>query len=502
LSQKPFYLTTAIDYANGLPHLGHALEKIGADAIVRYRRLLGEPVHFVMGMDEHGQKVAQTAAAAGVTPQEWTDRIADEFTAAWKSLHVSYDDFIRTTEPRHSAAVEEMIRRMAARGDLYRSTYAGFYCVGCEAYKTESDLEDGRCPEHPTREVQWMEEEDWFFRLSAYRQPLLDLIDGRPDFVRPTARRNEVRKMVEEIKDISVSRSGLDWGIRWPDDPEHAVYVWIDALTNYLSATGFPAEGYEGVWPADLHVIGKDIVRFHCVYWPAMLMSAGVELPGGVWAHGWMTMGGGKISKSAGVSFSLDEAVGRFGPDALRYFVLREIPWDGDGNFTWERFDERYTSDLANDLGNLANRTLSMLHRYREGIVPAGEETGLDRVVAGAVAKYRDRMDRYLLHEGAAAAFELVSEANSFVEARAPWKLAKDPALATELDATMAALIRALAVAAVILTPFMPAKMAELWTALGSGRPLPNLAELDGLDATGWSAARPEPLFPRPESGA
>jgi methionyl-tRNA synthetase len=500
LSPKPFYITTAIDYANGLPHLGHALEKIGADAIARYRRLLGERVHFVMGMDEHGQKVAQSAAAAGISPQAWTDRIATEFSSAWKALHISHDDFIRTTEPRHHAAVEEVIRRMEAKGDLYRGRYAGFYCVGCEAYKAEGDLVEGRCPEHPTREIQWMEEEDWFFRLSAYREPLLRLLAERPDFVRPESRRNEVLRMVEGIKDISVSRSGLGWGIRWPGDPTHAVYVWIDALTNYLSATGFPDPAYDRLWPADLHVIGKDIVRFHCVYWPAMLMSAGVEVPGTVWAHGWMTMGGGKISKSAGVSFGLDEAIDRYGPDALRYFVLREVPWDGDGSFTWERYDERYTSDLANDLGNLVSRTLSMVQRYRAGVVPAGAgDTALDRAVAEAIAEYRDRMDRYLLHEGIAVAMSLVSAANAFVEEQAPWKLAKDPAGGDRLDRALAALVRALAVTAVLLHPFMPEKMSRLWSDLGTGKPLAGLRDLGAIGPAGWSIVSGAVLFPRPD---
>lgn len=499
MSPKPFYITTAIDYANGLPHLGHALEKVGADAIARFRRLQGREVRFLMGMDEHGQKVAQSAAAAGITPQEWTDGIAAAFSSTWKSLNVSNDDFIRTTEERHKAGVVEMIRRMEANGDLYRGKYAGYYCVGCEAYKSEDELVDGQCPLHPTREIQWMEEEDWFFALSRFKDRLLALYEEKPTFVQPASRKNEVRKMVEEIKDISVSRSNLEWGIRWPGEPEHAVYVWIDALTNYLSATGFPAPGYDAIWPADLHVIGKDIIRFHCIYWPAMLMSAGVAVQEGVWAHGWMTMGGGKISKSSGVSFEIDEAVRRHGADALRYFILREIPFDGDGNFTWERFDERYTSDLANDLGNLANRTLSMVHRYRQGTVPTGASTGLTHSARSATAKYLERMDRYLLHEGAAAAFTLVSDANSFVETRAPWKLAKDPEKAEELDDTLASLVDALAVSATLLYPFMPEKMSQLWEALGSGRSMPLFAELEGLRTEGWKVSTGAVLFPKTE---
>jgi methionyl-tRNA synthetase len=501
VSSGRFYITTAIDYANGPPHLGHALEKIGADAIARYRRLRGDEVLFVIGMDEHGQKVAQTAAAEGVTPQEWVDRIAEVFRDAWSLLDVSHDDFIRTTQPRHRAAVEEMIRRMQESGDLYRGTYAGYYCVGCEAYKSEDELVQGRCPEHPGREVEWMEEEDWFFRLSRFQEPLLRLLDERPEFVQPASRRNEVRRMVEGLKDISVSRSGLEWGIPWPGESGHAVYVWIDALTNYLSATGFPAEDYTSTWPADLHVIGKDIVRFHCVYWPAMLMSAGVELPRVVWAHGWMTMTGSKISKSSGGTIPIPEAVERHGADALRYFMLREVPWDGDGDFTWERFDERYASELANDLGNLVNRAVSMIRRYREGRVPAGRPLPLDALRARAVEDYRLAMDAWRLHEGAAAAMGLAREANAFVEQRAPWKLAKDPSLSEDLDDTLAALARALVTLAVLLHPFMPGKSLEIWKRVGGSGPLPGLEGAAQAEPGGWEVAEGEVLFPRAELG-
>jgi len=497
-----FYITTAIDYANGRPHVGHALEKVGADVIARYRRLRGDEVRFVMGMDEHGAKVAESARERGIDPQEWTDRIADEWRAAWAALDISYDDFIRTTEPRHRAAVEEMIRRMEARGDLYLGTYAGYYCVGCESYKTEDELEDGRCPHHPNREVEWMEEDDWFFRLSAYRDELLDLLERRPGFVQPEARRNEVRRMVEDLKDISVSRSALPWGIPWPGDRERTVYVWIDALTNYLSAVGFPEEAYRDWWPASLHVIGKDITRFHCVYWPAMLLSAGLEVPEQVWAHGFMTLEGRKISKSAGTFVGPAEAAERYGADALRYYLIREIPWDGDGNFSWERFDERYTSELANDLGNLASRALSMVARYREGTVPAHFGTGLAEAREKAVGAYRSALDENDLQGGLDAAFELVSEANGFVERSAPWVLAKDPQRTTDLDETLGALVGSLAVAAVLLTPFMPRKMEDLWERVAGERSLPTLDELSALDPSGWRVEKGSPLFPRPEVAA
>jgi len=309
--------------------------------------------------------------------------------------------------------------------------------------------------------------------------------------------------MVEDIKDISVSRSLLSWGIPWPGDPEHSVYVWIDALTNYLSATGFPELQYTEIWPADLHVVGKDIIRFHCVYWPAMLMSAEIELPKQVWAHGWMTLGGGKISKSAGVSFTLQEAVERHGVDALRYFMLREVPWDGDGNFSWERFDERYTAELANDLGNLASRTISMVEKYRDGVVPDAAPTALDEHTEAAIARYDEVMDAFLLHEGAAAAMALVAEANAFGGEVAPWKRAKDPEKAAELDSALASLVRAIGVAATLLSPYMPSKMAELWSRLGSGSAeMPRLDVLSGMRASGWAVQAGEVLFPRPELAA
>jgi methionyl-tRNA synthetase len=506
-ADKPFYITTAIDYANGSPHIGHALEKIGADATARYRRLRGEAVHFVIGMDEHGQKVLQSAEAAGITPQQWVDGVAAEFQNAWRTLGVTHDDFVRTTEPRHHRAVQEMIRRIEASGDLYEGTYAGYYCVGCEAYKTDDELqyppsEEGEgppvCPIHPSRDLQWMQEQNWFFRLSAYQDRLLTLLDERPEFVQPEIRRNEVRKVIEGgLRDISVSRAKLPWGVPWPGETDHTVYVWLDALTNYLSATGFPDEGYERLWPADVHVIGKDITRFHCVYWPAFLMSAGVELPRSVWVHGFVTYAGRKESKSEGVKFELGTAIERHGPEALRYFLLREVAWNGDGDVTWDRFDERYTTELANDLGNLASRALAMIEKYREGCVPAGgEETTLYADAREAVQRYTEAMDKSLLHRGVQVALELTSRANVFVEERAPWAQAKDPEQAAELDATLAALAYALATLATLLQPFLPEAMAELASRVGLER-VPSLDELEGLGLEGREVCRGDPLFPR-----
>ncbi|HEX7052262.1 MAG TPA: methionine--tRNA ligase [Longimicrobiales bacterium] len=500
-----YYITTAIDYANGPPHMGHALEKIGADAMSRYHRLKGEDVHFVIGLDEHGLKVLQSADAAGISPQEWIDDIAGQFRAVWTELGIGNDDFIRTTQPRHRRAVEAMIERLHAAGDLYRGTYAGYYCVGCEAFKREDELivaagdEPGsglRCPIHPAREVVWMEEENWFFRLSRYQEPLLRLLEERPDFVQPEIRRNEVRRVIEDgLEDISVSRR-QPWGIPWPGEPDQTVYVWIDALTNYLSAIGFPDPDYERWWPAAVHVVGKDITRFHCIIWPAMLMSAGIEVPRSVWAHGFLLYEGRKISKSEGVWIDLGEAIARHGADALRYYLLRDMPWNGDGDFSWRRFDERYTAELANDLGNLANRTLSMIERYRDAIIPAGAPTALDQRIAQALAQYRDAMDANLLHNGATTALELAAAANGFVGERAPWQQAREPAQADALDATLASLARCIATLATMLEPFMPRKMAELLSRLGLDA-VPSLAALDSLDLAGRHVTRGAVLFPR-----
>jgi methionyl-tRNA synthetase len=499
---RPYYITTAIDYANGPPHLGHALEKIGADAMARYHRLRGESVHFVMGMDEHGLKVMQSSDAAGVSPQAWVDGIAEKFIATWRRLGISHDDFIRTTEPRHHRAVQEMIRRIGEAGDFYRGRYEGHYCIGCEAFKREDELETGenglvRCTIHPGRALVWTEEENWFFRLSRYQDRLLKLLEEQPDFVQPESRRNEVARVIEGgLEDISVSRARLPWGIPWPGDDGTTVYVWIDALTNYLAAVGFPDPEYEALWPAACHVIGKDITRFHCIFWPAMLMSAELPLPATVWAHGFVTVGGGKLSKSEGVRIDLDALIDRHGPDPFRYYLLRDVPWHGDGEFSSDRFDERYSAELADNFGNLANRTISMIERYRDGRVPAGEPTRLDSDAAAAVLRYRGAMDANLLHQGAAAAMDLARAANGFVDARAPWAAAKDPARAAELDATLAALARTVAALTTLLHPFMPFKMEDLAGRLGLAGIQP-LGAIAALDMTGNRVSRGEILFPK-----
>ena len=499
-----FYLTTAIDYSNGDPHLGHALEKVGADCLARWRRLRGDEVHFLMGMDEHSQSVVQAAAKTGVTPQAWVDRMADTFAGFWRRLHCSHDDWIRTTEGRHVRAVTTLLERIQARHpeDLFEAEYEGLYCTGCEEFKQESQIVDGHCIEHPTLTLVPTHEKNHFFRLSAYRDRVLDLVTSGRFLVEPAIRRNEVVRLLEGgLQDISISRQRQGWGIPYPGDPQQTVYVWFDALINYLSATGFPDAGYERLWPADVHVIGKGITRFHCVIWPAMLLAAEVTLPRRVWAHGYVQWGGAKMSKTAGTAVSLDGALGRYGADALRYFLLREIGFENDGNFTWERFDARYTADLADTFGNLASRVLAMVQRYRGGTVPrdpAGFTSPLEADARRSLDTYARTMDALAIEGGAAELVTLAARANRYVEESAPWSLAK-AGNAAELDTVLANLARTVARLAVLAAPFMPERAEQLWTALGSGRPLGDIrfADVMGLDPAGWAVQKPPPLFPK-----
>ncbi len=506
-----FYLTTAIDYANGEPHFGHAYEKIGADVIARYRRLRGDDVHFLTGMDEHGQKVAQAAVERGVSPQELVDEIAERFRSMWERLGISFDQFIRTTDPAHERGVRALIKRIhdSSPDDFYERTYEGWYCVGCELFKREGEIADGKCVLHPTRELEWTTERNWFFRLVRYRDFLLRLHRERPEFLQPESRRNEVLALLEHgLEDISVTRSRLAWAIPFPlptaDGEVQGTWVWFDALPNYLTATGYPDRQWRERWPADLHVIGKDITRLHCVIWPAMLQAAELPLPRRVWAHGFVNFGGERFSKSAGVKLELQASVDRYGADAFRYFLLREVPFDADGNFSLDRFDERYTADLANALGNLASRTVAMIERYREGLVPAGPRTVVDEADAVDYGAYHESMGDgrgYLLHEALQAIWRAVRRGNEYVDQRAPWRLARDPAAASSLDETLASLVRQLARFAVALFPFMPAKSDELWRTLGAPGELAaqRFDDLMSVDAAGWRVAKGAPLFPKAE---
>ncbi len=503
---EKFYITTAIDYSNGEPHMGHAFEKIGADCIARYRRLRGQRVYFVIGMDEHGWKVAQAAEENSTDPQGWVDGIADKFVAAWDELSISHTDFIRTTEERHKRTVSELWRRIQDAGYVEPRVYSGYYCVGCEAFKLDKDLEDGKCPEHPTREIEWVEEPNFFFKAGAFRDRLLSYFEPREDgadFVRPRAKLNEVRNVVAEWDAeyaMSASRASVRWGIPWPGDDQHTVYVWFEALINYLSATGFPDAGYDEMWPADLHVIGPDILRFHAAFWPAMLMAAELPVPGGIWCHGWVKISDSRFSKSAGVTLELRDAIDRHGPDALRYFLLREVPWDADGNFSWERFDTRYTSELADGYGNLASRILAMIKRYLGGVVPDGDTgTELDSTGREVLAEYERTMDAHMVHEGGTAAWRLVTRANQFVEESAPWTLAKEGNTA-ELNLVLAALARALCRITLMASPFMPGKAQLVWEALGMAGDVTNATWQDLVEppTAGKAVSKVTPLFPKP----
>lgn len=501
-----FYLTTAIDYANGDPHLGHTLEKVGADCICRYRRLRGDQVHYVMGMDEHGQKVAQAAERAGVPPQQWVDQISDRFESTWRQLHCSQDDWIRTTEPRHHASVTEFLRRIQEHhpDDLFLGDYEGLYCVGCEEFKQEAQLQDGRCIEHPDLVPVRMKERNHFFRLSRYSGRILDLIRSGEFRVEPGIRRNEVVSVLEGgLEDVSISRARFPWGIPFPGDPEHTVYVWFDALINYITASGFPATGYERLWPADVHVVGKGITRLHCCLWPAMLMAAELPLPRMVWAHGYVQWEGAKVSKSSGVVVSVESAISRYGPDPLRWFLLREVGFMGDGNFTWDRFDERYHADLADGLGNLAARSLAMLAKYREGRVPATDEaTTLDEAGVETAGTYAEAMDRFDLRAGAEAISGLVSQANQYIVQQAPWTLARNH-LDAELDQALSALARCLYRLAALTSPFMPEKADLLWQALGRSDSVTRASWDSVLEPSqeGDVITRSPVLFPKPEAG-
>jgi len=502
-----FYLTTAIDYANGEPHLGHALEKVGGDCIARYHRLRGYQVHFVMGMDEHGQKVALAADQAELAPQEWVSRISERFESTWRRLHCSHDDWIRTTEPRHHESVTEFIRRIQAHhpDDLFVSDYEGLYCVGCEEFKQPTQLQDGRCVEHPDLTPVRMKERNHFFRLSHYGPRILELIASGELRVEPAIRRNEVIKVLEGgLEDVSISRARFPWGIPFPGDPDHTVYVWFDALINYLTAAGFPQPGWERLWPADVHVIGKGITRLHCCLWPAMLLAAELPLPDLVWAHGYVQWEGTKVSKSAGGSLSVDEAIARHGPDPLRYFLLREVGFIGDGNFTWERFDERYTADLADGLGNLVSRSLAMLTRYRNGIVPEADVEGslLERAGVEAVESYARAVGRLDLRAGAEIVEGLVARANQYIVQTAPWTLAKEGRDA-ELDRILASLARCLGRLAILIGPYMPERAEILWQALGNSGSVTearweNREELEVPARAGQVTSRPPVLFPKP----
>ncbi|GJD48400.1 Methionine--tRNA ligase [Methylobacterium crusticola] len=509
MAGEPFTITTAISYPNGVPHIGHAYEVIAADAIARFKRLDGCDVFFTTGTDEHGLKIQQAATKAGISPRAFVDEMAPRFRAMAERLNCSFDRFIRTTDPDHIAASQALWRRMEAKGDIYLSKYAGWYSVRDEAYYDEAELvaaPDGtRRAEKTGTPVEWVEEESYFFRLSAYADRLLAHYAANPDFIGPETRRNEVVSFVRSgLQDLSVSRTTFDWGVPVPGAPGHVMYVWVDALTNYITSCGFPDEGSPlwRHWPADLHVIGKDITRFHAVYWPAFLMSAGVALPRRVFGHGFLLNKGEKMSKSVGNVVDPMSLADAYGVDPLRYFVLREVPFGQDGSYSHEAIVSRLNADLANDLGNLAQRSLTMIARNCGGRVPApGAPAPADQALlalADALPdKARAAMRDLALHAVLAEIWAVVAEANRYFAAQEPWALRKtDPARMEAVLATTAEVLRAVAI---LVQPFVPAAAETLLDLLAVPAQARRLADVGAAHrlAPGTALPAPRPVFPR-----
>jgi methionyl-tRNA synthetase len=505
------YLTTPIYYASGEPHLGHAYTTILADVLARFYRQDGEEVFFLTGTDEHGQKIQEEAARRGVEPIVLCDRMAERFEAAWRTLGISHDRFIRTTEPGHIAVVRAFLQRLWDRDQIYESTYSGWYCVPDERYWTEKDLgPDNACPicGRPTQHV---EEVNYFFRMSAYQDALVKHIEDNPDWIVPDMRRNEILGFLQKpLEDLSISRprSRVRWGIPLPFDEEHVAYVWVDALINYVTASGAirpeapPGEqGFDDVsgswWPADLHLMGKDIITTHAVYWPTLLMAVGLPVQRQILSHGWWVVGDTKMSKSLGNVIDPLALREEFGTDAVRWYLMREMPTGSDASYTPERFLVRY-GELANVLGNLASRVVSMIGKYREGVVPDAAGAGLDDALDAAFSATRENMARFRIHDALAAAMELARTANGYVEERQPWAQAKDPDAAAALDETLATLARALVALSALFEPVAPSRMAELARRLGLDE-VPTLAGARALAVSGRRVTKGDPLFPRVE---
>jgi len=509
--EHPYFLTTAIDYVNNLPHVGTAYEKIGADVIARFKRIEGLSVFFLMGNDEHSINVKRASQARGMDPQAYCDEMAARFRAIWDKLDISFDAFVRTTDPTHRDAVTALFRKIHERGDIYPGTYSGLYCDSCEAYYREKDLTGGRCPQHGT-EPRWIQEENYFFALSRYAHRIESAIRDRRMRVLPEIRENEILNILQGgLEDISISRSSFDWGIPLPIQPDHVIYVWFDALINYISAVGYgwDDQRFARFWPASIHFVGKDITRFHCIIWPAMLLSAGLELPATVFGHGFVFLKGEKMSKTLGNVVTPMELADVYGPDALRYYLLRESSFGKDGNFTWENFQERYNGDLANDLGNLLQRTLTMILRYAGGKVPSPSELlEEDRALQqGCLSLYGD-VRSFLdpqrgdidFHLALARIWETVRQANRYIDRCAPWDLHKTgdrPRLATALYVT-AECLRFLGA---ILVPFVPRTATGLLAQLGLPDAAASLGPSSfsrwGILEPGTPVEKPRALFPR-----
>jgi len=513
-----FYLTTPIYYANDAPHIGHAYTTVAGDVLTRWHRQRGESVWFLTGTDEHGQKIMNTADANGVSPQEWCDRLVETaWKPTWSSLNIAYDDFIRTTESRHTERVQRFLTQLKDAGHIYSGKYEGPYCVGCEEFKLPADLDDGKCLIHGTV-AEIVSEENWFFRLSAFVPQLLAHYEEHPEACEPASVRNEVLSFLQSgVQDLSISRSSLDWGIPVPWDTKQVIYVWFDALLNYGTAVGLgdPADSEGGrkfaeVWPPDVHLIGKEISRFHAVIWPAMLMAANLPLPKKVFAHGWLLVGGEKMSKSKLTGIVPADITSHFGVDAFRYYFLRAIPFGSDGSFSWEDMSARYTSELANDFGNLASRLIAMIEKYCDGLIPTvATDESLSGALSAAVATADSAIEVLDFQTAINSIMEFCKRVNGYVTEQQPWVLAKDPANKVELEKVLYNTADSIRALAVLLHPIMPATTEILWESLGANETLGDISQQRIADVarfgqlpTGSKVTKGAVLFPRLEEKA
>jgi len=512
MSEKtPFYITTPIYYPSAKLHIGHAYCTTVADTIARFKRLAGYDVFFLTGSDEHGQKIQQAAEKEGVTPQAYVDRIVAGFQELWQLLGISYDDFIRTSEERHHELVQNIFQQIYDQGDIYKGEYKGLYCTPCESYWTELQLdENGNCPDCH-RPVQEVSEEAYFFRMSKYADRVLAYIKEHPDFIQPVSRRNEMISFIEQgLEDLCVSRTSFDWGIPVPFDPKHVVYVWFDALTNYLTPIGYmhDKETFRKYWPCDVHLVGKEIVRFHTIIWGCMLMALGLALPKKVYGHGWLIVDGAKMSKSVGNVVDPIALIEEFGADAIRYFLLREITLGQDGNISRDALINRINSDLANDLGNLLHRTLSMAKKYRAGVIVKGTgetafDASLEEMAAETVKMYTAQMEAMELSPAIRTVWAFIARTNKYIDETAPWTLAKDEAKAGQLDSVLYHLVEALHITSILIAPFMPVTARRIHAQLGFADDFDAVQLADiahwGRVADGHTVGTAEQLFPRIE---